>query len=337
MVDAFESTEGSELVQRTYPELKWFAKGLLGPGCYILASKPKLGKTFWCLQLAIAITSGNVFLGKFETRPAGVCLLQLEDGLKRAQRRLWDLADDVAPGLRLVEEAERLDAGLLDQIDIDLAAHPETGVYVIDTFAAVRPPDAEYSYQTDYGHSKALSDFATEREICIMLVHHCRKAIGFGDAFDDISGTNGLTAGATGMIVLAKDPRDPGRVIMTAKGKDVEETAYRIEFESHRWHMVEALSQEEALSYSVPDCITATVEWMSTISGKWTGSTTELFYSVGIEGVSLVAYGKYLAQHRAFMRKSGVSYERKHTHAGTVLTLNRVEKEAASDERGVRA
>ena len=36
---------------------------------------------------------------------------------------------------------------------------------------------------------------------------------------------------------------------MTAKGKDVEEAAYRIEFESHRWHMVEALSQEEALSY----------------------------------------------------------------------------------------
>ena len=331
MIGTFESTEGSELVQRTYPELKWFAKSLLGPGCYILASKPKLGKTFWCLQLAIAITSGDTFLDRFETQLAGVCLLQLEDGLKRAQRRLWDLADDIAPGLRLVEEAKRLDTGLLDQIDVDLAAHPKTGVYVIDTFAAVRPPDAEYSYQTDYGHSKALSDFATNREICIVLVHHCRKAIGFGDAFDEISGTNGLTAGATGMVVLAKDPRDPGRVIMTAKGKDVEEAVYRIEFENHRWRMVEALSQEQALSYSVPDCITATVRWMDTVSGKWTGSTTELFHSVGIEDVSLGAYGKYLAQHKGFMRKMGIDYERKHTHTGTLLTLKRAERKATTD------
>ena len=331
MVGAFESTEGSELVQRTYPELRWFAKDLLGPGCYILASKPKLGKTYWCLQLALAIVAGDTFLDRFETYQAGVCLLQLEDGLQRAQRRLWDLADDVAPGLRIVEKAERLDTGLLDQIDIDLGAHPETGVYVIDTFAAVRPPDAEYSYQTDYGHSKRLSDFATEREICVVLVHHCRKAIGFGDTFDDISGTNGLTAGATGMVVLAKDPRDPGRVIMTAKGKDVEETAYRIELQNHRWHMVEPLSQEEALSYAIPDCITATVDWMSTVSGKWTGSTTELFDSAGIEGVSLGAYGKYLAQHRAFMLKAGISYERRHTRAGTMLTLARIERKETTD------
>ena len=331
MVDAFESTEGSELVQRTYPELKWYAKDLLGPGCYILASKPKLGKTYWCLQLALAIVTEGTFLDRFETRRAGICLLQLEDGLQRAQRRLWDLADEVGSGLRLVEHAERLDTGLLEQIDVDLAAHPGTGVYVIDTFAAVRPPDAEYSYQTDYGHSKRLSDFATERGICIVLVHHCRKAIGFGDAFDDISGTNGLTAGATGMVVLAKDPRDPGRVIMTAKGKDVEEAAYRIEFESHRWHMAEPLSQEEALSYSIPDCITSTIAWMDTIAGKWTGSTTELFASVGIEGVSLGAYGKYLAQHRAYMLKAGVSYQRRHTRAGTMLTLMRVERRVETD------
>ena len=142
MAGAFESTEANELVQNTYEELHYFVKNLLGPGCYILASKPKLGKSFWSLQLGVSLVSGQPFMDTFETRKAGICLLQLEDGLKRAQRRLWLLADEIPKGMRIVEEAERLDTGLLDQIRRDLESHPETGIYVIDTAGrGVQLPD----------------------------------------------------------------------------------------------------------------------------------------------------------------------------------------------------
>ena len=103
MAGAFESTEANELVQNTYEELHYFVKNLLGPGCYILASKPKLGKSFWSLQLGVSLVSGQPFMDTFETRKAGICLLQLEDGLKRAQRRLWLLADEIPKGMRIVE------------------------------------------------------------------------------------------------------------------------------------------------------------------------------------------------------------------------------------------
>lgn len=326
MGGTFESTEASELLQNTYEELHWYVKGLLGPGCYILASKPKLGKSYWSLQLGVALVSGLNFLDTFETNRAGICLLQLEDGLKRAQRRLWNLADEIPAGMRIVEEAARLDTGLLDQIGHDLEAHPGTGVYVIDTFAAVRPPDAEYSYQVDYAHAKSLADFGTEHGVCIILVHHCRKAAGLGDSFDDISGTNGLTAGATGMVVLAKDQRDSQKVIMTAKGKDVEEGSWRIEFAGNRWRMVEPMSARDVASYAVPGCVLATVRWMDDGPARWAGTTTELLAEVGVDGVSAGAYGKYLAQHRGFMLDSGINYRRRHTRTGNIVTLVRMEE-----------
>lgn len=333
MAGAFESTEANELVQNTYEELHYFVRNLLGPGCYILASKPKLGKSFWSLQLGVSLVSGQPFMDTFETSKAGICLLQLEDGLKRAQRRLWLLADEIPKGMRIVEEAERLDTGLLDQIRRDLESHPETGVYVIDTFAAVRPPGEEYSYQTDYAHAKSLADFGTENGVCIVLVHHCRKTAGFGDSFDDISGTNGLTAGATGMVVLAKDQRDSGKVIMTAKGKDVEEGSWRIEFAGSRWRMVEPMTARDIASCTVPECVLTTVRWMESGPAKWAGTTTKLLAEVGAEGVSGGAYGKYLTQHRGFMLDSGVDYKRRHTRSGNIVTLIRTEKEGDDGEQ----
>lgn len=132
MAGAFDSTEANELMQNTYEELHYFVKNLLGPGCYILASKPKLGKSFWTLQLGVSLVSGQPFMSTFETSKAGICLLQLEDGLKRAQRRLWLLADEIPKGMRIVEEAERLDTGLLDQIRRDLESHPETSAASAD-------------------------------------------------------------------------------------------------------------------------------------------------------------------------------------------------------------
>lgn len=334
MADDFKATEACELLVATYDQPSWYVKGLLGPGCYILASKPKIGKSIFILQLGVSLVSGREFLGTFEACRADACLLELEDGLRRAQQRLWLMTDEVPSGLRIVEEAERLDTGLLEQIRADYARHPQTGLYVIDTFAAVRPPDAEYSYQADYGYVKSLSDLGTSLGICVILVHHCRKAVGFGDSFDDISGTNGLTAGATGMIVLAKDHRDSGKVIMSATGKDIEESAWRIELADGKWRMVESMTPHDVTRYTVPDCILATVSWMGERGDKWVGTTAELHREVGIDDVTVNAYGKYLTQHRGFLFDEGISYKRRHTRNGNVISL--IFDEGGNDEDAAR-
>ena len=321
MTRDFMGTDARELLVATYDQVSWLVKGLLGPGCYILAAKPKIGKSIFLLQLGVSVVSGREFLGTFEVRQGEGCLLELEDGLKRAQQRLWLIADEVPGGLRIVEEAQRLDTGLLDQIKADHEHHPKTCLYVIDTFAAVRPPDAEYSYQADYACVKSLADLGTSLGVCVILVHHCRKAMGFGDSFDSISGTNGLTAGATGMIVMMKDQRDSGKVILSATGKDIEESAWRIELVGGRWRMVEPMTPHDVASYSVPECVLATIRWMGERCDKWVGTTTELYSEVGVEDVSVNAYGKYLAQHRGFMLDEGIDFMRRHTRNGNVVSL----------------
>lgn len=110
MVADFRGVEACELLVATYEQPSWYVKGLLGPGCYILASKPKVGKSIFILQLGVALVSGQEFLEAFEVCRANACLLELEDGLKRAQQRLWLITDEIPSGLRIVEEAERLDA-----------------------------------------------------------------------------------------------------------------------------------------------------------------------------------------------------------------------------------
>jgi hypothetical protein len=315
--------DASDLLQETLPVPRWFVKWLLSTGCYVLAAKPKVGKSFFVLQLGVALVTGEPFMGRFDTFRTGVCIMELEDGINRAQRRLWRMADELPHGLRVVDKAERLDTGLLEQIEEDIKEHPDTGVYVIDTFAAVRPPTSEYSYQSDYDQVFTFTELAQEHDICILLVHHKRKSTGMGeDDFDDFSGTTGLTAGATGMISLTRDPKSPGKVLMGATSKEAGTAYWRLEFDDCNWSVLDNLTEQETDTYTVPDCVLRTVEWAAGIDGEWRGTTSDLLREVG-GGVSAVAYGKYLAQYRWYMHDNGIDYSRRHGNRGSEVVLVR--------------
>ena len=186
-----ESIGAATLMQETFPPQVWFVEGLLGPGCYVLASVPKAGKSLLCLSIGLAVTSGEPFLGEFATSRCGVCILAVEDRLARVQRRLWEMADEASDELRIVERAEGLAGGLVEQLAMDLADHPGTGVYVIDTYAAVRTPGSDYQYQGDYDDLRAFADFADANGVCVLVCHHCRKSRSADSPFLDISGTTG--------------------------------------------------------------------------------------------------------------------------------------------------
>ena len=68
----------------------------------------------------------------------------------------------------------------------------------------------------------SLKNFADENNICIVLVHHTRKQEA-SDAFDAISGTNGLFGAADGAFVLHKDKRTNSDAILDISGRDIQE------------------------------------------------------------------------------------------------------------------
>ena len=68
--------------------MKWAISNLVPEGASILAGRPKIGKSWLTLNLALAVASGGVALGKIPVEAGQVLYLALEDGQRRLQKRL---------------------------------------------------------------------------------------------------------------------------------------------------------------------------------------------------------------------------------------------------------
>lgn len=77
----------ADLLSADFPEPKWAVPGLLPSGLVVLAGRPKLGKSWLSLQIAVAVGTGGMVLGRKVDR-GKVLYLALEDNPRRLQDRL---------------------------------------------------------------------------------------------------------------------------------------------------------------------------------------------------------------------------------------------------------
>src|SRR5215471_3418673 len=69
----------AELMRMELPPPRWAVPGLIPEGLTILASKPKVGKSFLAMGLAVAVGCGGRALGSIEVEQGDVLYLALED------------------------------------------------------------------------------------------------------------------------------------------------------------------------------------------------------------------------------------------------------------------
>jgi hypothetical protein len=133
----------------------------------------------------------------------------------------------------------RFDQGGLDDIKEWCESHPDRRLIWIDTLAKLRPlaNRNEQAYAADYRAIEGLQKLAGEYQVGIVLNHHLRKAASEDDAFDDVSGTLGLTGAADTIIVMK---RHAGMVKVFVRGRDIEEAEFAAEFNKQtcRWRLV---------------------------------------------------------------------------------------------------
>jgi RecA-family ATPase len=81
---------GKELEKMDFKDPNWIIPGILPEGLKLLAARPKKGKTWLALNIAVAKASGGCALGRADLRPdpAKVLYLALEDRLRRVKQRL---------------------------------------------------------------------------------------------------------------------------------------------------------------------------------------------------------------------------------------------------------
>src|SRR4051794_6398164 len=143
----------ADLMTATFPEPKWAVPGLVAEGLNLLVGAPKLGKSWLCLGLAVAVASGGRALGKVKVDQGAVLYAALEDPPRRLQGRLQAIlgTDPVPDDLHIVTALPRLPdattwlAGWLDM-------HPSARLVIVDVLRKVRPPNdgRGNAYNEDY-------------------------------------------------------------------------------------------------------------------------------------------------------------------------------------------
>lgn len=231
---------GVELFNMDIKPVEFVINGLIPVGLTLLASPPKYGKSWLCLDMAVSVASGTDFLG-FTTNEHDTLYLALEDREDRLKQRLQMLLNNQPFPRRfnVTIKSETLNNGLIEQLEAAVKENPGIKLIIIDTFAKVRGESKrnESAYSTDSREAGIIKEFADRLGIAVVLVTHTRKGIDPTDPFVNITGTFGISGIADDMIVLTKENRNSEYTKMSVTGRDVSYEEYPLMFnkEHGRW------------------------------------------------------------------------------------------------------
>ncbi len=215
------------LLAKHLPPIRWAVPDILPEGLTLLAGKPKQGKSWLALSVALAIAAGGVALGKQPVTRGEVLYLALEDNERRLQARAKQLLacmTGVPTGMEVALSWPRLDQGGLTSLEDYLQAHPGVRLVVVDTWAKVSPQPASSlrsQYESDYAALSPLKDLADTYRLSILAIHHLRK-LPANDILDEITGSIGVTGAVDGVLILKRE-RGEGEATLFVTGRDIEQ------------------------------------------------------------------------------------------------------------------
>jgi hypothetical protein len=236
LADPFEdkSISAGELYEMKITGPRWLVKDLIPVGLTIMGGRPKVGKSYFTLNLAMSLAQGKKMFGEgtdgFRGQRSGVLYLSLEDTKERFIKRMREI--DPEPDRKLLDKNlspkfqwDKLPRDGLNKIEEwAQATNGRNRLVVIDTLAKVWGKKSSTGggglYAEEYNIYGPLADLAHRHEISIILITHTTKAKA-SDVFDEILGGAGTQAPADNLIVLAKDHGDRKR--FSIRGKDIEE------------------------------------------------------------------------------------------------------------------
>jgi hypothetical protein len=218
-----------ELMTRPDLPTDWVWEGCLVAGTVsLVVAKPKVGKSTFARNLALAVARGEPFLG-VATRQGGVVYLALEERPEeiRADFAALGVADGEEP--IWIHAAPTPAEGMLALVELVRERKPR--LVVIDPLFRLARVKDEKAYAETYAALGPLIDVARETSTHVLLLHHAPK----GQKADAIDAPLGSTAfgGAVCTLVVLKRG-ESYRTIQTVQrvGEDLPETV--LEFDPVR-------------------------------------------------------------------------------------------------------
>jgi hypothetical protein len=217
----FSIITADELLCKELPPPEWVLQDMLPIGLTLLAGAPKVGKSWFALDLARQIVNAG-----------HECLyLSLEDNERRLKARLECLS--ISPNKRL-----KMLAGLSNETPFPKGdeaiselrkihnATPELKAIIVDTVQGIRRSSkrGEKGYEESVEEWSKLRSLAHELQICLLAVHHTGKKNSDADRtpIERIMGSQGI-AGTAETIMVLEQKTGSQNVILHMTGKEVEQ------------------------------------------------------------------------------------------------------------------
>lgn len=316
-----------ELYQDIYSKKPPVIEGLLYQGTYLFVGSPKIGKSFFMVQLAYHVSTGTP-LWDYPVKKGTVLYLALEDDYRRLQERMYRMfGTDSTENLYFSVSSKPLGNGLTDQLSGFIREHPDTTLVIIDTLQKIREVDSDsYSYAKDYEIINQLKQFSDSWGICLLLVHHTRKQKS-SDNFDMISGTNGLLGCADGAFMLYKETRTSNKATLEISGRDQQDQKIHLIRDEEKlcWNFEKA---ETELWKEPPEPLLECIANLVTEENPtWQGTATELIEKLGLDMKPNVVSLKLNVNAGRLMNDYSIRYTNKRNHSGRMIFFSLLSKE----------
>lgn len=233
-----------DLEKVEFPPIRWVVPDMLGEGYAILSGRPKRGKSWLALSLALAVASGGHVLGKIKVEAGDVLYIALEDTFRRIQTRLKILNDPEKPlpkRLFVVVDIPPVRDGGYDAIDSWLNDHPETRLVVVDTISHPKfvPPRGKNGdvFNEDYALGAFFQKMANRHKLCLLGLNHTKKSE-TEYAIDKVSGSTGITAACDSVLVLDTPKKGKADAELHVIGRDSGVKELALKFDSGTWSIL---------------------------------------------------------------------------------------------------
>ena len=205
---------------------EFIIEGLLPCGMTFLSGAPKIRKSFFALQLAIAVATGQDFFGK-KTKQCDVVYLDLEGSKSRISTRSAQMTTPIPHNVFITNRVEeKLSNGLVDKLRELHHQRPRIRLIIIDTYSRARGNyrggGGANAYDQDVAFLEPIQRMALDENIAILFIHHDKKGAGFmSDSFERISGTMGISGSADCVMnLVAEGKRFEGKATLEVNPRD---------------------------------------------------------------------------------------------------------------------
>lgn len=320
-ITSFNNTINKEvnaiaLMEKSFTKDNPIVENLFPVGVSFFGAPQKSGKTFFALQLALSVSSGNDFIGK-KVSIGHVLYIALEDGQSAFQKRIKRFNMQITDNLDfLFEHAYNRMFDLEKVIKEYKEKNEDLRLVIIDTFAKIRnKPKAEYD--VEYEEVTAIHELALKYNICILLVTHVKKKIDFNNPFDSIYGSRGVTAAADSILVMFKRYVINKIKELHITGKDIpDECLFLIQDETLSFSIAEDVTMDERINENLIRVIHYVVA-----KKKYIGSHQELASLLGIQLTGTQLY-HLLNSNKDVLKESFIVYEKKLQRAGKARKMS---------------